>query len=1015
MKKGLKNFLTFLMCIVTISCISSVFYQFAKNDEVISVTANTVYINYGETLSLEDIGFSRKKIDKNTKINFNAGGEQVCSIIKFDEVNKRYVVSDKGGETTIKITTTNKKYKSFEIKVFVGLGTKQNPYYISNEKQLFNIGQLFDLDANYLQVNDITITKPHSPIGADVVQEGIYSYREFNGNFNGNFKTITDFKTTSQDYAGLFAIIGRSGEVSNLTVKNFNIDGFFKSVGAIAGQSYGYISKVEVIDSSITNSNTDINSTTGAIVGTLKTDNSNNQNSIATIISSMATTNTDKFITANGIVGGIAGIAENAKIHACYTHLNLQNEGAGLGGLVGNFIVGNNSYLYESYAITNLTQNNAGKAGNIIGEITLQGGVDLKTINTKLVLLGNYFNNQANTFGGVGVDTYKFSNATSFTIMGRNRNALKSTSTYVYFLEDQNKVVYWDGLWTLSQGQFPALQKANVTPITPKITNANPTQNALIGTKEELLQKFSSASVSGNFIITNHIDLGGATINPVYFKGSFKADNNKSYTISNFKINSNDKSVGFFSVLDNAVVSNITFSNVEILASSNKLNSAGIVAGYVKGNTIIDNVHINFATISTTSTYAGGVVGYTDPSSNIKISNTYVAFLNIKGNNDNVGGIAGYVGTNTSLTDNVVSSKVGIGGIKRVGGIASTNYGTIENNGFYGHIYSIGNINEQTFFGGIVAVNYSKIYNCSTNPNIEILNTSVSKSSIGGIAGYNSSIIENCTVTNENDNYTISGEKSSRTIYIGGLVGFNYKGAIRNSSCNLTSIGSLRNSTFTAGLACINEKGTIYGCTVKSNLLGDFVAGLAIFNYGGTIDSCFAGISYNTRCNYQGSIVSGLVYSITEGKIIDCLVNANLQGTDNEGWVVGFASFMPYENNSFGIIETCIANVSINGVGKKFLDCQQGGLFSSSRKTGSIINCIINSEAKVKGVIVSSKDKTIASGSNYVVCTNEELANINTYLQANKTDFDINSNNTDNSAWYFDIANNYAMPRVLVK
>ena len=101
----MKKFLAFLISIIVIACLGVVFYQFAKNDEVIKVEAQTIYINYGETISLDDIGFSRHEASSDTKIDFNAGGEEVTSIIKYDAVSECYIPTAKGGATTIKIST----------------------------------------------------------------------------------------------------------------------------------------------------------------------------------------------------------------------------------------------------------------------------------------------------------------------------------------------------------------------------------------------------------------------------------------------------------------------------------------------------------------------------------------------------------------------------------------------------------------------------------------------------------------------------------------------------------------------------------------------------------------------------------------------------------------------------------------------------------------------------------------------------------------------------------------------
>ena len=46
----MKKFLIFLVATIVTVCIGLTFYQFAKNDEVIKVSSETIYLNYGDTL-----------------------------------------------------------------------------------------------------------------------------------------------------------------------------------------------------------------------------------------------------------------------------------------------------------------------------------------------------------------------------------------------------------------------------------------------------------------------------------------------------------------------------------------------------------------------------------------------------------------------------------------------------------------------------------------------------------------------------------------------------------------------------------------------------------------------------------------------------------------------------------------------------------------------------------------------------------------------------------------------------
>jgi hypothetical protein len=423
----MKKFLVFLVAVITTVCIGVTFYQFAKNDEVIKVNTEIIYINYGDKLSLDDIGFSRKEASKETKIDFNAGGEEVTSIIKYDELSGCYIPTAKGGATTIKISTTNRKYKSFSIDVVVGIGSEEFPYYISNEEQLFNItNQHIDDHACFELVQDINLTQTHQPIG--LINGG---YREFTGKFNGGYYTISNLKIDSCDYGGLFAIMSANSQVYNLNINNSIIEGSFINVGTVAGTCYGNINKVVVSNSTISNNKSASN--TGAVVGLLETDNLNNVT--ASILRTYAYTDENKLITANGNLGGLAGKVDSAYIHACHTQLCLKNTSKlATGGLVGNLIVNKDTYIRESYVLAQFETN--GSCGNIVGNISLDKNTKLSNITKELVLVGLYYDNSFNKFEGVGTDLNKFASSTTFAINGKTTSEMKNKDTYVLLEND---------------------------------------------------------------------------------------------------------------------------------------------------------------------------------------------------------------------------------------------------------------------------------------------------------------------------------------------------------------------------------------------------------------------------------------------------------------------------------------------------------------------------------------------------------------------------------------------------
>ena len=1024
----MKKFLVFLVAIIATVCIGVTFYQFAKNDEVIRVNTEIIYINYGDKLTLEDIGFSRKEASKETKIDFNAGGDEVTSIIKYDELSGCYIPTSKGGATTIKISTTNRKYKSFSIDVVVGIGTEEFPYYISTEKQLFEItNSNIDNNSCFELVKDIKLTEKHTPIG--LIDGG---YREFVGKFNGGYHTISNLNIESCDYAGLFAILGTNSEVYNLNVANSIIEGSFVNVGTIAGTCYGNINKVVVSNSTITNDKSASN--TGAVVGLLATDNLNNVT--ASILRTSAYTDDNKVITGNGNVGGLAGSVNSAMIHACYTQLCLKNTStAPTGGLVGNLVVNNNTYIRESYVVAQF--DTKGICGNIAGNIAFRSGTNLGDVNKSLVLVGLYYEKTLNKYGGVGLDNNNFATATTFAVSGKTTAEMKNKNTYVYYVNNSNNIIYWDKVWYLVDGQYPQLTFVNKfddvvldgdklpttpnDPSQPDISDPEtPNSSAIIiSTKQQLISVFqSSNNVNGNYILNTNIDLGGMNWIPVKFSGTFKSTDKYNYSISNFKIvGDNLLYAGFFYDLASATIKNITFNNVT-LSSSTSLQAAGIVVGHIRGNVVIDNVDVVTAKIDTTTQYAGGIAGYVN---NVitKISLCDAQGLTTEGNIANLGGIAGYVAKNGYIVSCKVKNSNSLNAIDRIGGISAVNYGTIYDCSFNGNINSI-NSSAVGYFGGLAGINHSAIINSSAFAEIAVNNSNSIESQIfyyaGGLVGYNIGDITNCSIYADE----LSAKESTGVVFLAGLTAYN-SGNLKLCYADILNIGSVQNNIYTAGLSVFNYGGKIFGCFQFGNLNGYQVAGLVRTNTNdGIVDSCMTGLNETDRASYKGVQLASFTYDISSGKITDCIVNANLNCTNAKGWIAGFAGFMPLTNDKYGTISNSIANVSFDGVGTNYLDIAQDGLLKKKRTTGTITKCIISSDANIDGVIISERTKilwvsqTPGSASSYIIASAEALLKMETYLDPAVGNFDISTGIT-NTKWVYINNSRLPLPRTFLE
>jgi len=133
-----------------------------------------------------------------------------------------------------------------------GSGAESDPYRIGNANGLFAINN--DLNAHYELINDIDCSgKTYSPIGRD--SERPDKYREFNGTLYGNGHTVSNLTVNGTEYGGLFGIIGRSGSVSGLILKNATVSATMNDAptystyikcGAIAGENLGTVEYCKV-------------------------------------------------------------------------------------------------------------------------------------------------------------------------------------------------------------------------------------------------------------------------------------------------------------------------------------------------------------------------------------------------------------------------------------------------------------------------------------------------------------------------------------------------------------------------------------------------------------------------------------------------------------------------------------------------------------------------------------------------------------------------------------------------
>ncbi len=201
----------------------------------------------------------------------------------------------------------------------------------------------------------------------------------------------------------------------------------------------------------------------------------------------------------------------------------------------------------------------------------------------------------------------------------------------------------------------------------------------------------SGVSYNGYTIeIENDIDLAGKTWTSIAAwdpeKGDLVIDGN-GHTISNMTVSGGSKTGFIGTIAGKATIKDLTFANATVTTSG---SFAGVVIGYQYGNVVIDNVHVVNSTVSSTAQKGiriGGLVGasFLHDGAKLTVTNSSVTGSLIKAYH-NVGGLVGtlynYDTMDTwTLTGNTVADTVivyGSGNAKHANALA-TNGGTFAN------------------------------------------------------------------------------------------------------------------------------------------------------------------------------------------------------------------------------------------------------------------------------------------------------------------------------------------------
>ena len=991
----MKKFLIFLVSIVVVVCIGLTTFYFLKNDEIITISTKELYVNAGDTISLESLGIVRKKAHRKTTFNYNAGGEAVTSAIRYDEALGYYVVDgNTAGEITLVITTSNEKYAEFTIKVHVGNGEAETPYYVFNQTDLTKIGSSYALDDHYKLMNDITLTSSYQPVG--YFEEGA-NWIGFSGNFNGNGHTISGLTLNSDDYAsaGLFSSINTGAEVYNLNIKNVNIDGSYTKAGALAGEILGTVERVSVENVTITNSAN--NSYTGVLAGSYK------NGSVKMVYADNATINVGKeSAVTNATVGGLFGEFNQATAQATYVNNTtiavVDGSTGNIGGWAGSYTINTDKgSIQQSYANVISEYTNMGA---FIGSIVKASGFAGTENTVTRYLIGNVavLNNSTNVVKTYDTTyfTYFYNEGNSSYLITEYAQApemiLNSSNLVFYAIDSANKT-YWDTdyVWAVSTTALPTLRMGSIEPTSPsgEYFRKSLDEIEVSDTAVDFKTTFANDQSNKKFSIKNDVTLSSWT--PVALTNCTIDGNNKTITVN--LSGSKDDNVGLFSIIDNCTIKNLNIVVTGISGAENVGALAGkITSSDSVASSTVENVNVTYNTAvgAIVATNFGGIVGVSE---NTDMSTVVISGLNSSANAINAGAIVADLVSGKVAYSTI--SNVTVCGNEKVGVVAAKNAGTISNVTTTSANAKFSTAVEAAKIGGVVAVNEGTITNVTANVNVSVNNANTTVYA-GGVAAQNNNEISGVKLTGSG----IAVTDTSAAVYIGGVVALNNK-SITNVQNNTTSVGTFATGkNYYVGGVAYRNAGSISKVVAGSNVYGNTVAGVVVDmnTSSATVDQVYVGNYVSKTANEikADKYIAGVVFDFRSGSITNIQANSSLIGAANSTRTSLVALIFPYGAK----MKNATISSSMTGYGKFYretwtdfaTDENHGGfgfsfgetgdsrfnVYTNDTQHGSMQSVVIDSskagvssaKAAMGAAFAFSKDYTDSSESSYIKVVN---------------------------------------------
>ena len=677
------------------------------------------------------------------------------------------------------------------------------------------------------------------------------SASKFKGRIEGNNCAVDGMKISDMQYAGLFGYID-GATINNLTISNANVSGTTNTSRAILAS---------VVNGTVSISNCHVSGSVsgsyqiGGLVGfvqecTLTISNCSNSASVTGASFNSSDNN-------RACVGGIIGYI-NAKSNV--NVVNCTNSGAvrttatnacGVGGIVGygNIEIDNNFVITGKVGEATNSGNISG-TGNGVGGVV--GHAKAGKLNGGISNTGVISSSSGEHIGGiVGFAqnvTFDGTVENDGTVSAVNSNRVGGIVGYMK-----------GGTLTDAVNKKNVTGKGNVGGIVGVLENNgdnkaiinNATNRGVISAGSQLKTNdnnnaggivgwvVSGATIAGQFV--NSGDVGGnANIGGIagYVTGNVKGVHTVSGTI-------NGKSsiggiVGFNDTDGNIDISSFDNSGTTVKGSE----YIGGVLGYCIGALSIPT-STNNATVTATSNFAGGFVGY------VKYNNLTLSNLTnngtIDGNNsvyaNYVGGIVGGAGASTAF--NNCKNNASVKGANYVGGLVGGALADVtvsggENNGTISGTSYVGGI-----VGGIDANTAAKLTIENSHNNKTVTSTS---NNVGGLVGGMGNQANGLTITGSYNSGAITCTGSGGKV--GGIVGRVYTTASEDKSVHIYNCYNTGN---------VSEKND------AGDLLGDSVGGIVGYMYASAADKALVEYCYN-YANIEGNqLVGGIVGSGASG------------------------------------------------------------------------------------------------------------------------------------------------------